>query len=90
MTKKLEHYTAAWCGPCKMMAPIIEKYISEHPEIEYEKIDIDEQSARAQRAGIQGVPTWISTVTDEDGSSCRNFTTGAMHPSKLDSLFVCK
>lgn len=89
MTKKLEHYTASWCGPCQMMAPIIAQYVAEHPELEYEKIDINEQEERARAAGIMGVPTWIATTTDEDGS-CTNIETGAMPPSKLDELFTCK
>uniref|UniRef100_A0A7N0RDQ9 Thioredoxin domain-containing protein n=1 Tax=Kalanchoe fedtschenkoi TaxID=63787 RepID=A0A7N0RDQ9_KALFE len=42
------YFTAAWCGPCKMIAPIIKKWSEEFPHVTTFKIDIDE-------AGLQGV-----------------------------------
>lgn len=89
MGKKLEHYTATWCGPCKAMKPVIEQYLSEHPEIEYEAIDINEQEERSRAAGVQGVPTFVATNIDKNGKGCRSTATGAMPPAKLDLLFNC-
>jgi len=56
---KLKHFTAEWCQPCKMMKPIIKQVIEEHPEIEYEMIDIDQNPDMAKVSGVSGVPTFI-------------------------------
>tara|TARA_R110002167_G_scaffold3485_1_gene17031 strand:- start:929 stop:1060 length:132 start_codon:yes stop_codon:yes gene_type:complete len=39
---KLLHFTATWCGPCKLMAPMVKEVMRNNPDIEYEKVDIDE------------------------------------------------
>ncbi|MBR3266936.1 MAG: thiol reductase thioredoxin, partial [Bacilli bacterium] len=40
--KVLVDFFATWCGPCKMLAPIVEKVASEHEDITVLKIDVDE------------------------------------------------
>lgn len=54
----LVDFWAGWCGPCKMLAPVIEK-ISEHyaGKAKVCKVDIDEQMGLASRFGIMSIPT---------------------------------
>jgi thioredoxin 1 len=56
---KLLHFTAEWCGPCKMMKPMIEQVMQEHPDIEYVPIDIDTNPETAIDYNVMSVPSFI-------------------------------
>eukprot|EP00980_Cylindrotheca_fusiformis_P004900 scaffold1041_cov121-Cylindrotheca_fusiformis.AAC.5 len=51
-------FTASWCPPCKMIAPIFEKMAEETPSIEFVKIDVDDNSEVAALCGISAMPTF--------------------------------
>ena len=56
----LVDFFATWCGPCKMMAPVIDEVASEmEGKAKVYKLDIDESPEIAQRYGIMSVPTFI-------------------------------
>ena len=57
--KVLVDFFATWCGPCKMLAPIVEKVASEHEDIAVLKIDVDEVPDVAAKYGIRSIPTLI-------------------------------
>ena len=57
--KVLVDFFATWCGPCKMLAPIVEKVASEHEDITILKIDVDEVPDVAAKYGIRSIPTLI-------------------------------
>jgi thioredoxin 1 len=51
-------YWAEWCGPCRMVAPVLESIAADHAEsVDLVKINVDENPATAQRYGILHVPT---------------------------------
>lgn len=52
-------FFAQWCGPCKMLAPSIDKLADEHPEAKVLKIDVDQENALAMQFGVQSIPTLI-------------------------------
>ena len=54
-TVLLDFY-ADWCGPCRMLSPVIEQIADEHPEIVVGKVNVDQENALAMRFGIVSIP----------------------------------
>ena len=52
-------FWASWCGPCKMLAPIVEEIAEEYSDITLGKINVDEQMELAIQFGIVSIPTLI-------------------------------
>ena len=55
--KVLVDFFATWCGPCKMLSPVLEEVSNENPDLLILKIDVDEVGDLAARYGIQAIPT---------------------------------
>ncbi len=56
----LVDFSAEWCGPCKMLAPVIEELADEYAErVKVGKVDIDNNRQTPSQYDIQGVPTLI-------------------------------
>lgn len=56
----LVDFTAAWCGPCKQIAPLVDQLADEYEgKAKVTKLDIDESPGIASRFGIRGVPTLL-------------------------------
>jgi thioredoxin 1 len=50
-------YWAPWCGPCRMLGPVIEQIASERAgTVKVGKVNVDEEPALAERAGVRGIP----------------------------------
>lgn len=52
-------FWATWCGPCQMIAPIIEELGEELTDVKVVKIDVDQNAAIAQRFNVVSIPTLI-------------------------------
>ncbi|MBQ9802416.1 MAG: thioredoxin [Clostridia bacterium] len=55
----LVDFYADWCGPCKMLAPVIEQVADERPDVKVCKVNVDEESALAARFGVMSIPTLV-------------------------------
>ena len=56
----LVDFFASWCGPCRMLAPTLEKIAAENPRVKVVKIDIDQQPELASEFRIMSVPTLLA------------------------------
>lgn len=55
----LVDFYATWCGPCKMVAPVLEEIANEHPEYKICKVDVDEDTELALTFGVSSIPTLV-------------------------------
>ena len=50
-------FYADWCGPCRMIAPVLEEIAAEHPEYKICKVNVDEEGALAEKFGVMSIPS---------------------------------
>ena len=53
----LVDFWASWCGPCRMVGPILDEIAAEHPEYKIVKINVDEEPELASRYQVVSIPT---------------------------------
>ena len=52
-------FWASWCGPCRMVSPIIDEIASERADLKVGKVNVDEQPELAAKFGVMSIPTLI-------------------------------
>lgn len=52
-------FWAEWCGPCRMVSPVLEEIAASHPEIAVGKVNVDEEPALAQAFRVQSIPMLV-------------------------------
>jgi len=79
----LVDYWAEWCGPCKMIAPILDEIVGDYTgKLKIAKLNIDENSATPPKYGIRGIPT-LMIFKDGDVEATK---VGALSKSQLTAF----
>ena len=55
----LVDFWAVWCGPCKMLTPVVHEIAAEHPEIKVCSVNVDDEMELAQKFNIMSIPTFL-------------------------------
>ena len=76
-------FYAEWCGPCRMVSPVIEEIAREHPEYAVGKINVDDEPELAGKYGVFSIPTLIAM---KEGKVLRRVS-GARPKEKILELF---
>jgi thioredoxin 1 len=83
---KVTKFSASWCGPCKVLAPIFNEVKSEVGDVMYQDVDVDQSSDLAIQYKVRGVPT---IVIEKDGQEVKRIvgmSTKASLVSTINSL----
>ena len=75
-------FWAPWCGPCRMVVPLVEAIADERPDVKVGKVNIDEQFELARQFGVTTIPT---LVVMKDGKIVRQ-STGARPKNQILEL----
>ena len=66
----LVDFWATWCGPCRMLAPVIEEIAQEREDVVVCKVDVDEAPGLAQEFGVMSIPTVLVFKNGEAVTGC--------------------
>ena len=77
-------FFATWCGPCRMVGPIIEEIAEERDDVVIGKIDVDEEPDLASRFGVMSIPTLLVFKNGELISQ----TVGALPKARLLAMLA--
>ena len=81
-TKVLIDFNAEWCGPCKMMRPVLDKYAEEHENVKIVSINVDDNRELARKYNVFSIPC---LVVIKDGKELDR-TVGLISRTELDDL----
>ncbi len=75
-------FWASWCGPCRMVSPIVDEIAEERSDVKVGKVNVDEQGELAQKFGIMSIPTLMVF----EGGKIKNKALGAMPKANILEL----
>jgi thioredoxin 1 len=77
--KVLVDFWAEWCGPCRMIGPVLEEMSGDFPAVKFLKLNVDECPEVAQEFNVMNIPTILAF----DGGELKQRIVGAMPKAKL-------
>ena len=75
-------FWAAWCGPCRMLSPIVDEVAEERTDVKVGKVNVDEQPDLAAEFGVMSIPTLIVFKNGEEVDR----SVGALPKARLQAL----
>lgn len=79
----LVDFWASWCGPCRMVSPLVDELAEEHPEYKFCKVNVDDQEKLAIKYNVMSIPLLI---VFKDGK-ISNHSVGAIPKDSILGLF---
>ena len=79
-------YAASWCGPCRVLAPILENVIKDYNDVNFGEVDIDQNIALAQKDGVRGVPMVVFYKNGKLLDKMVGLQPAQVYQSKIESL----
>ena len=76
-------FWASWCGPCRMLSPVVDEVAEEHTDVKVGKVNVDEQPELAGQFGVMSIPTLL---VFEQGKLVRQAVGARPKASVLDLL----
>ena len=75
-------FWASWCGPCRMLSPVVDEIADERSDIRVGKVNVDDEPELASRFGVMSIPTLVVMV----GGQVRNQSVGVVPKEKILSM----
>ncbi|KAJ1967160.1 hypothetical protein IWQ62_002029 [Dispira parvispora] len=75
------YFTATWCGPCRMISPVVDSLAKEYPDICFVKVDVDKHSELSSEFGVRAMPTFKFVKKAEGGTPEIETEMGASPPN---------
>ena len=75
-------FWASWCGPCRMLSPIVDEVAEERTDVKVGKVNVDEQPDLAAEFGVMSIPTLIVFKNGEEVDR----SVGALPKARLQAL----
>lgn len=76
-------FWATWCGPCRMISPVVDEIAAEHTDIKVGKVNVDENPDLLERFNIRSIPTLMAF---EDGN-VKSTSVGVVSKEKILEMF---
>ena len=77
-------FYADWCGPCRMVSPIVDEIAEEHPEYKVCKVNVDEEGELAEKFGVMSIPSLFVMKNGE----ITNSSVGAIPKAKILAMLA--
>lgn len=75
-------FWASWCGPCRMLSPVVDEIADERTDIKVGKVNVDEEPELASKFGVMSIPTLVVLVNGQ----VRNQSVGVIPKEKIIAM----